>query len=103
MKDYVAENEGRLIVNINPKILSFHLWERRFKDELAINLQLPSFLTPLWTSFENYYSEKTMKKKKLILLPLTSTLLLEVPIRGKKIKIKCNLLQGCLLVLTAVK
>lgn len=55
MKDYTTENSYTTLSQLKPKVLSFHLWERRFKDDLAIDLQLPECLAPVWKDFESIY------------------------------------------------
>ena len=55
LKDYSSENQLSVVGNLNPKILSFHLWERRYKDELVVDLKLPEYLQEKWNVFENTY------------------------------------------------
>jgi hypothetical protein len=96
MNDFAAENEYVSRTILKTKVLSFHLWERRFKAEVAVDIKLPSTLEPIWRDFESNYVSKNLKKK-LRLLPLSSTVVLAATIGGKYVTIRCNVVHCCII------
>lgn len=83
-------------------MVALHYWEKRFDEQVTLNLTLAKPLDAKWSHFEQLYSAH-FPKRKLTLMPYETKVVLRVIHDKKEVDLKCNLIQACIILHSAAQ